>query len=126
MNANVQSESSNALDIVKWMAIIAILAAMVVANNMYPDTSMLIRAVVFVAVVAVCLGVASQTEKGRTFLGFAKESRAEVRKVVWPSRQEATHTTAIIGMVTLVVGVMLYGLDAFLMWSVGFVTGLRF
>lgn len=126
MNASVESESSSSgLDVVKWLLIIAIFGGMVVANNMFPDTSDLIRAGVFVVVTAICLGIASQTEKGRTFLVFAKDSRVEVRKVVWPSRQEATHTTMIIGAATALVGVMLYFLDMFLMWAVGLVTGLR-
>ena len=127
MNASVESESSsNGLDMVKWLLVVVIFGAMVYANNTFPDTSDLIRAGVFVVVTAICLGFASTTEKGKTFLVFAKDSRVEVRKVVWPSRQEATHTTMIIGAATAMVGVLLYFLDMFLMWAVGFVTGLRF
>ena len=127
MNASVESESSsNGLDMVKWLLVVVIFGAMVYANNTFPDTSDLIRAGVFVVVTAICLGLASTTEKGKTFLVFAKDSRVEVRKVVWPSRQEATHTTMIIGAATAMVGVLLYFLDMFLMWAVGFVTGLRF
>ena len=127
MNASVESESSsNSLDMVKWLLVVVIFGAMVYANNTFPDTSDLIRAGVFVIVTAICLGLASTTEKGKTFLVFAKDSRVEVRKVVWPSRQEATHTTMIIGAATAMVGVLLYFLDMFLMWAVGFVTGLRF
>jgi preprotein translocase subunit SecE len=127
MNASVESESSsNGFDIFKWIAVVALFGGMVVLNNMFPETSDLIRAGVFVVVTAICLGVASTTEKGKTFLVFAKDSRVEVRKVVWPSRQEATHTTMIIGAATAMVGVLLYFLDMFLMWAVGFVTGLRF
>ena len=127
MNASVESESSsNGLDMVKWLLVVVIFGAMVYANNTFPDTSDLIRAGVFVVVTAICLGLASTTEKGKTFLVFAKDSRVEVRKVVWPSRQEATHTTMIIGAATAMVGVLLYFLVMFLMWAVGFVTGLRF
>lgn len=126
MNANVESESSNMMDNVKWFLVIAILLGTVVANNIYAEVSVLIRAGVFVASVAVCMFLASQTEKGRTFLEFAKESRTEVRRVIWPTRQEAVHTTMIIGAVTAVTAMFLWGLDSLLLWAVGFVTGLRF
>jgi preprotein translocase subunit SecE len=114
MNDTVQAEGVNALDKVKWFLIVAILAATVVGNNMFGDMSVLIRAGGFVIAVAFCLFLASQTEKGRNFLVFAKESRTEVRKVVWPNRQEATHTTLIIAAATVLMG------------AVGLLTGLRF
>lgn len=126
MNDTVQAEGGNALDKVKWFLIVAILAATVVGNNMFGDMSVLIRAGGFVIAVAFCLFLASQTEKGRTFLVFAKESRTEVRKVVWPNRQEATHTTLIIAAATVLMALLMWGLDAILMWAVGLLTGLRF
>jgi len=126
MNANVQPESSPMIDKVKWIVVFAMLAATVVGNNLYSEMSVLVRAGVFVAIVAVCLFLASQTTKGRTFLSFARESRTEVRKVIWPTRQEATHTTMIIGAVTAIMAVLLWLLDMGLMALVGFVTDLRF
>jgi preprotein translocase subunit SecE len=126
MNAKVESESSGALDNVKWVLIFAVLAGSIVANNMFSEMSVLIRAGAFVVAVAVALFLASQTDKGRTFLVFAKESRTEVRKVVWPNRQEATHTTMIIGAVTVVMAFMMWILDMGLMAAVGMVTGLEF
>lgn len=126
MNANVESPSSSAADIIKWIAVVAILIAMVVANNMYGESSMLIRAVVFVIAVSACLGIASTTGKGQTFIAFAKESRTEIRRVIWPSRAEATQTTWIVGFATALTGVALWAIDGILMFVVGYVTGLRF
>ncbi|MFT5164110.1 MAG: preprotein translocase subunit SecE [Alteromonadaceae bacterium] len=126
MNANVESENSTALDKVKWSAVVVLLGATVVANNMFDDISVLIRAGGFVAAVAIAAIVAMQTEKGRQFMAFAKESRTEVRKVVWPNRQEATHTTLIIAAATVVMAIFMWGLDMVLLWIVGLLTGLRF
>jgi preprotein translocase subunit SecE len=66
------------------------------------------------------------TDKGRRFLGFAKESRTEVRRVVWPTRQEATQTTLIVVVATAIVALILWGMDAILVRIVGFFTGLEF
>ncbi len=125
MNANVESESSGGIaDKFKWIVVIAILAATVVANHFYSDQSVLLRAGVFVVAVALAIFLAAQTDKGRTFMTFAKEARTEVRKVVWPNRQEATHTTLIIAVVTLVMSALLWALDIGLRWLIGLFTGL--
>ena len=71
------------------------------------------------------LDVAWQTFKGRTFLAFAKEARIEVRKVVWPTRQETTHTTLIVMVATVIMALILWGLDGILFRAVGFLTGLE-
>ena len=86
---------------------------------------MLVRAVGVVVAVAVALGLLATTEKGRTFIAFAKESRIEVRKVVWPTRQETTHTTFIVMLATVVMALILWGLDGILFRIVGFLTGLE-
>ena len=66
-----------------------------------------------------------QTVKGRTAVAFAKESRTEVRKVVWPTRQEAVQTTGIVLVATLIMSLLLWGLDSVLFWVVGLITGLK-
>ena len=69
--------------------------------------------------------IALQTEKGRNAAIFAKEARTEVRKVVWPTRQEAVQTTGIVLVVTLLMSLLLWGLDSVLFWLVGLVTGMQ-
>ena len=55
---------------------------------------------------------------------FAKDARIEVRKVVWPSRQEVVRMTLVILAATAVVGLMLYLIDMVLVWAIGLVTGI--
>ena len=73
---------SNALDMFKWVVVFALLAGLVTANTMYGEISVLYRAIAIVVVVGIAGFIAATTEKGSTFLSFAKESRTEVRKVV--------------------------------------------
>ncbi|WP_283709583.1 preprotein translocase subunit SecE [Pseudoalteromonas prydzensis] len=124
MSTNVETPS-NAMDSVKWLVAIALLAGAVVGNYMYADQSVLLRAIGVVVAVAAGLGIAATTEKGRTFLAFAKEARIEVRKVVWPTRQETTHTTFIVMVATAIMALILWGLDGILFRAVGFLTGLE-
>jgi preprotein translocase subunit SecE len=121
---NVKTENQrNPLDITKWVIVVALLVAAVVGNNIYGDMSVVLRAASVVILVALAGFVAATTEKGKTFLGFAKESRTEVRKVVWPSRKEATQTTLIVLAVTVLVALLLWGLDGILVRVVGLATG---
>jgi len=113
------------MDTVKWLVAVVLLTGAVVGNYMYADMSALVRAIGVVVAVGAALGIAATTEKGRTFIAFAKESRIEVRKVVWPTRQEATHTTIIVMAATVVMALILWGLDGLLFRAVGFLTGLE-
>ncbi|KPH56717.1 preprotein translocase subunit SecE [Pseudoalteromonas porphyrae] len=124
MSTNVETPSS-AMDSVKWLVAIALLAGAVVGNHMYADASALYRAIGVVFAVAAGLGIASLTGKGQAFLAFAKEARIEVRKVVWPTRQETTHTTFIVMVATVIMALILWGLDGVLFRAVGFLTGLE-
>ena len=51
---------------------------------------------------------------GRDFLNFAKESVRETKKVVWPTRKEATQITAIVFAFVLVMAIFLWGTDKIL------------
>jgi preprotein translocase subunit SecE len=55
--------------------------------------------------------VALLSMTGKTFIGFAKESYREVRKVVWPSRKEAGQTTLVVFGFVLVMAIYLWGSD---------------
>ena len=124
MSTNVETPSS-AMESVKWLVAIALLAGAVVGNHMFADQSVLLRAIGVVVAIAAGLGIASQTAKGRDFLAFAKEARIEVRKVVWPTRQEAIQTTGIVLFATFIMSLVMWGLDSTLFWVVGFITGLQ-
>ncbi len=116
---------SNSLDMLKWLIVIVLLGGVIAANTYYQEVSVLYRALGAVALVVLAGFLASSTVKGSTFINFAKESRTEVRKVVWPTRQEAIQTTGIVLVVTLLMSLLLWVLDSVLFWLVGLVTGLK-
>lgn len=125
MNASTENQPSGSLDFLKWSVAILLLAGAVVVNYLYSDQSVLIRAVGVVAAVVVAGIIAVQTEKGRNALNFAKEARTETRKVVWPTRQEAVQTTMIVLVATLIMSLVMWGLDSALFELVGLITGLK-
>jgi preprotein translocase subunit SecE len=125
MNASTENQPSGSLDFLKWGIIFLILGGAVFGNYYFAEQSVLVRAISVVAAVIVAGLIAMQTEKGRTAVSFAKEAKTEVRKVVWPTRQEAIQTTGIVLVATLIMSIILWGLDSVLFWVVGLITGLK-
>ncbi|NVJ50161.1 MAG: preprotein translocase subunit SecE [Gammaproteobacteria bacterium] len=84
----------------------------------------LVQAAIIIALIALALLIASTTGKGKNAVEFAKESRMEVRKVVWPTRQEAIQTTLIIVLFVVLIALFLWGVDSLLGWGVSSVMSL--
>jgi preprotein translocase subunit SecE len=115
---------SKPLDMMKWLVTIGLLGGVVAANTIFNDVSVLYRALVAVVVVLIAGFIAATTIKGSAFITFAKDSRTEVRKVVWPTRQETTTTTMIVLAATVFMALVLWGLDGIIVWAVSLITGL--
>jgi preprotein translocase subunit SecE len=71
----------------------------------------------------ILLALALTTRLGKRFWRFAKETRGELRKVTWPTRQETIQTTLIVAALVVLVALILWGVDTFLLWIVGHLTG---
>ena len=111
------------MDGLKWAITIILLVAIIVGNYMYGESVHIVaRVLVLLIIAGLALLSAAMTEKGKTFVGFAKDSRLEVRKVVWPTRQETVQTTLIILAVSTIVGLVLWGLDGIFVRVVAFIT----
>lgn len=124
MNAKTESGSiQGRFDFIKWIAVALLVAAGVVANQYFAAESVLYRAIGLLVLAAVSLFVAAQTVKGKAMLVLAREARAEIRKVVWPNRQETVQTTLIVVAVVLIMGLLLWGLDSILGWLVSIIVG---
>ncbi|QUM74985.1 MULTISPECIES: preprotein translocase subunit SecE [unclassified Moritella] len=124
MTSNTENQGK-ALETVKWVLVAIILIGTVIGNNIFSEESVLIRAVAVIIAAVIAGGIALQTSKGRDALEFASESRTEVRKVVWPTRQEAIQTTLIVLVVTAIMALVLWGLDGILVRVVAFITDVK-
>jgi preprotein translocase subunit SecE len=76
-----------------------------------------------VAIVIVAAGIAFTTSTGQAILSFGRESRAEVRKVVWPTRQETVQTTLMVVVAVIILGIFLWLIDMMLLNAVQMLTG---
>ena len=122
MSTRVEAASSMP-DVMKWIAAAAFLAAGLVGFYMFAEYSTLLRVVGLLLALGLSVVVAVQTEKGRSVWDFMRESRTEVRKVVWPTRQETIQTTLIVMAVVALMAVIMWALDSMLGFLVRMLLG---
>lgn len=111
------------LDILKLVVALAILISAIAAFYIYSDQSQLLRVVGLLAAGGVSIAIALRTEKGRTLWAFIQDAQVEVRKVVWPTRQETVQTTIIVIIAVIVFAIILGSLDWGLGWAIEQVIG---
>jgi len=123
MVAKTETDVSNKLDTFKLVIAIAILLAGIAGFYYYAEISLLYRVLGLVAIVIVAAGIAFTTSTGHAILSFGRESRAEVRKVVWPTRQETVQTTLMVVVAVIILGIFLWLIDMVLLNAVQMLTG---
>lgn len=104
------------IDKVKIGASILMLFAGIVAyyqlpSIMGPDTSILIRVGVVLLAIVVALVIAATSQYGINLIEFAKGSRTELRKMVWPTPTETRNTTLVVLVAVFLVGLFLWMID---------------
>lgn len=95
------------------------MAAFYILKNIW----LVVRILGLLAAIGVAAVIASRTALGAETLEFAQGSRAELRKVVWPTRSETTQTTLIVIAMVVIMGLLLWLLDVVLLWSVRLIAG---
>ena len=118
------TQSASGGDIVKYALALLLAAAGVFAfywfEGQWPTG---VRALVVVAGLAAGAFVFSVTAKGAQAREFLSESRFELRKVVWPTRQETTRTMWVVIAVVILMSLMLAGMDLVIQWAVKWLLG---
>lgn len=121
----VGTPSSSKLDWLKWSVVVFLFITGIIANYYYNSQPWPLRLLGWLFLLAIISAVALQTSQGKQALNFARESRIELRKVFWPTRQETMQTTMFVAIMVLVLSLVLWGIDSILMWLIGWLTGQR-
>jgi preprotein translocase subunit SecE len=123
MVAKTEEVVSNKLDTFKLLLAIVILIAGIVGFYYYEAESQLYRVLGVVFAAAVAVAVSSTTNIGQNLIGFGREARMEVRKVVWPTRQETVQTTFMVLVAVIIIGIFLWLIDMLLAQAIQMITG---
>lgn len=122
MNARTGDETT-VLDKIKLIGAVALLVVGIYGFYYFEAYSTLLRVLGLLFIAGIAAAVALQTDPGRRLWHFAGDSRNEVRKVVWPTRQETLQTTLVVIVMVLILGIILWLFDMVLMAILRFLTG---
>jgi len=121
--ATEQQAVSSHRDTLLLIAAVALLLGGMFAFYYFSQANMALRWLAMLAGSAAGLAAAYQTAQGKALWGYVTGARTELRKVVWPSRQESVQATLMIAVVVLIMALLLWGLDSALLWGVEKLTG---
>lgn len=112
MNVKVeQTAATSPVDVVKYVLAAAIALAGIVGFYWFADWPGPLRGVLVAVAIAAGFAVFAFTARGRAAIEFLSESRFELRKVVWPTREETLRSTGVIAVVVVIISLILGLID---------------
>ncbi len=117
MTAQSETSQSGALDIIKLLS-----AAAAIIGGLYSyyffefQVSLPLRVLMVLGGTGAGIAIAMTSMQGHRLWHFIQGSRVEIRKVVWPTKQETTQTAIAVFVFTLILGVFFWLLDSGLLW----------
>ncbi len=123
MNAKTETSGPGVLDAIKILLAVGLVVAGVGAYYYFPDASVALRAAGVVLSIALGIAVFFSTTRGRELWTFIQSSRVEIRKVIWPTKNETVQTAVAVIIFTIVMALFFWVLDKFLFWATRLLTG---
>ena len=118
----VKAESVGA-DRLRWLAATVLIMAGIGGNWYFQSESLLLRVAALLAIMGLSILIIWNSKKGQEIVSLLRESRSEVRRVVWPTNQETNQTTLIVLVIVLIFSLILWGLDSLLGWIISSIIG---
>jgi preprotein translocase subunit SecE len=103
-----------------WVTFLAV-GIVIVALVLYYiliDQSIWVRLAILFGGIALAVGIVAISPEGKRFIVYARESWYEVKKVVWPTRKEATQMTLVVFGFVLIMSLFLWFADKLIEWLV--------
>jgi len=118
MTEQAQTSGASVLDTAKLVAAVAILVGGVAAFYVLDSYPAAVRWLIVLVAVAAGIFVALQSAQGRELWQFIQGSRVELRKVVWPTREETTKMFMVVVAAIVALAIFFWILD----WILGAIT----
>lgn len=116
MATTTETSESGVLDIIKLLIAAGVLVGGLFGYYYYLELSLPLRVLMVLGGTILGVGVAMTSTQGKRLRAFVQGSRVEIRKVVWPTRQETTQTAIAVFVFTLIMALFFWGLDSVLLW----------
>ena len=120
LNSRVeQSKSTSSADLAKYVGAVALVVAGIFAFYWFEmQLATPVRSIIVALCVAGAVAVFLTTAKGHKAREFVSETRFEMRKVVWPTRQEAIRLTWVVIIAVIIISLLLAGFDKIIQWVI--------
>ncbi|MEE9331324.1 MAG: preprotein translocase subunit SecE [Methylophilaceae bacterium] len=99
------------VDKIKLVLSVLLVAAGIAGFYLMADKALVLRILAVIAGVVAAAILFKTTSTGRQFFGFAGDSIAEAKRVVWPTRKETVQTTIIVFVLVVIVAAFLAVVD---------------
>ena len=117
MAVTTQEDSqSGVLDIIKLLIAAGVLVGGLYGYYYLIEWSLPLRVLLVLGGLIAGIAIAMTSTQGQRLWAFVQGSRVEIRKVVWPTKQETTQTAIAVFVFTLIMALFFWGLDSFLLW----------
>jgi len=117
MATQTETGESGVLDIVRLLiAAVALVGGLYAYYYYQAEVAQALRVLMVLGGAIVGIGIAMTSTQGQRLWHFIQGSRVEIRKVVWPTKQETTQTAIAVFVFTLVMMLFFWGLDSGLLW----------
>ena len=116
---NIEAKPNNTFLI---LAIAVLLSGMVLFYY-FSDVRLFYRVVGMITVLILSGFIGYQSDFGKLVYSYVTDSKVELKKVTWPTKQETTQTTLGVIFVVIVVGILLWLFDMLLGWAIGTLYG---
>ena len=111
MNSRVEQNTSTPADIAKYAVAVLLVIAGIVAYYWFAQWPGGVRALLPLAGIVAGAAVFAMSAKGRDTRNYMSEARFELRKVIWPTRQETIRATGVIIVVVILMSLLLGAID---------------
>ena len=115
VNAQTEASESGVLDIIKLLISAVVLVGGLYSYYYYVEVSLPLRVLMVLGGLAAGIGIALTSTQGLRLRAFVQGARVEIRKVVWPTKQETTQTAIAVFIFTLIMALFFWALDSLLL-----------
>ena len=123
MSKNIEIKSSTSLSLELIVSSLIVVGSLVLY---YFDplqlNTVLYKVLVLLLGLVIAIFVFLRSAHGSRLIVFLRETKIELRKVVWPTKDETIKTTGMIMIAVFVVAIFLWIVDAFFTWAVQQIT----
>src|SRR5574344_308758 len=121
-------KTGSPFDYVLWAIALILLVGALMTNQHLPAywapaNDVWVRVGVILACIVGALGLLYATHQGKGFIRLLKDARIELRRVVWPTKQETMTTSWHVLVVVVIASILLWCFDYILGWLIKFIIG---